>query len=288
MLKINNVFLKPILDTLHKRGVRVDRDVLREEHDLMSKKGYNTEAVLTFFENIVAYYSKSCIYPEYSVVSTQTGRWTTKNPNIQGFPKNRLRRAIVPYDLNDFFISCDYKQAEFVLLLSMIKTQKTEHMLKVYKEGVDLFYELSLLFDIPVSYYRDEVKKNVYAWMYGSSQVDDSVKKALFNIFGYENSYNLVKKEEKSLPGIEKLDNVQDYKQLNYYLQGRVADIVNRACVECYNEGYIPYIVIHDNIVFSVPEGKKTALERIPAIMNSISPPLKVQTKYGNNWYEVS
>jgi DNA polymerase I-like protein with 3'-5' exonuclease and polymerase domains len=80
------------------------------------------------------------------------------------------------------------------------------------------------------------------------------------------------------------------YKALNKLIQGSAADQTKKAMADCYAEGLLPMLTVHDELCFSV-EGQEQA-SRITEIMeNGLSHVLKVPSKVdeelGDNWGEV-
>ncbi len=79
------------------------------------------------------------------------------------------------------------------------------------------------------------------------------------------------------------------YKALNRLIQGSSADQTKKAMVECYNEGLLPLLTVHDELCFSVNSCEQS--EKIVEIMKSCVPDLKVpfdvDAELGDNWGEV-
>jgi len=80
------------------------------------------------------------------------------------------------------------------------------------------------------------------------------------------------------------------YKALNKLIQGSAADQTKKAMADCFGEGLIPMLTVHDELCFSV-EGDEKA-RRIKEIMeNGLSDVLKVPSKVDvdlrDNWGEV-
>ncbi len=67
------------------------------------------------------------------------------------------------------------------------------------------------------------------------------------------------------------------YKALNRLIQGSAADQVKQAMVECFKEGFLPIIQIHDELCFNVRPAKDS--ERIREIMENCISELKVPSK---------
>ena len=80
------------------------------------------------------------------------------------------------------------------------------------------------------------------------------------------------------------------YKALNKLIQGSAADQTKKAMADCYAEGLLPMLTVHDELCFSVESSEQAA--RIQEIMeNGLSDVLKVPSKVdaemGANWGEV-
>jgi len=112
--------------------------------------------------------------------------------------------------------------------------------------------------------------------------------------FGYNKPLPLeeAKKEYGSLGN--NLKRAFTYKALNKLIQGSAADQTKKAMADCYAEGLVPLLTVHDELCFSV-ESKEQA-ERVKEIMES-GLPLKIPSKVDvdiphmrglpNNWGEV-
>jgi len=79
------------------------------------------------------------------------------------------------------------------------------------------------------------------------------------------------------------------YKALNKLIQGSSADQTKKAMVDCFAEGLVPMLTVHDELCFSV-ESKEQA-DRIVEIMTTCVPdlnvPFEVDAELGDNWGEV-
>ena len=67
------------------------------------------------------------------------------------------------------------------------------------------------------------------------------------------------------------------YKALNRLIQGSAADQVKQAMIDCFKEGFLPIIQIHDELCFNVRPAKDS--ERIREIMENCIPELKIPSK---------
>jgi len=79
------------------------------------------------------------------------------------------------------------------------------------------------------------------------------------------------------------------YKALNRLIQGSSADQTKKAMVECYKEGLLPVLTVHDELCFNI-ESQEQA-DKIVEIMTTCVPnlnvPFEVDTAIVDNWGEV-
>jgi DNA polymerase I-like protein with 3'-5' exonuclease and polymerase domains len=79
------------------------------------------------------------------------------------------------------------------------------------------------------------------------------------------------------------------YKALNRLIQGSSADQTKKAMVDCYSEGLLPSLTVHDELCFNI-ENQEQA-DRIVEIMSTCVPhlkvPFEVDAELGDNWGEV-
>jgi len=103
--------------------------------------------------------------------------------------------------------------------------------------------------------------------------------------FGYNKP---MKREEAEKEYGHILKRAFTYKALNKLIQGSAADQTKVAMAECYKEGLVPLLTVHDELCFNV-ESKEQA-SRITEIMETsteLKVPSKVDQELGNNWGEV-
>ena len=285
--------LDKTIHTLRRQGVYVDQDILKRERNRLIGRGFASPQKMMYVENICKVYDKPRVYPEYFVSETKTGRWVSRNPNIQGFPNNILKRAIIPPSGWDLF-SVDLNQAEFVLFLKLLDNRVSNYLLKRYKDKEDLFYNLSLL----TGGHRKVVKKMVYEFIYSGglgSNIDINFRKVFCDFIGVEGKnidFNTLPYFSNgyvmSLSGRMVYCN-NKMRILNYYLQSSIVDIINEYCILTENyDRYNPYIVIHDCIVFAINPDLGTPWDFLESLFKPVCYDLDFTMKRGGNWYEVS
>jgi len=78
------------------------------------------------------------------------------------------------------------------------------------------------------------------------------------------------------------------YKALNRLIQGSAADQTKKAMVECYKEGLIPLLTVHDELCFSISsEDQASRIKEIMETCVELRVPSKVDQELGANWGEV-
>lgn len=74
----------------------------------------------TYVDNLLEKQEKGLIYPEYLIHGTDTGRLSSKNPNIQNIPRaKKLRKMFVPRSGNRVLVQADYSQAELRVIAAL-------------------------------------------------------------------------------------------------------------------------------------------------------------------------
>tara|TARA_R100001369_G_C3284873_1_gene162738 strand:+ start:28 stop:666 length:639 start_codon:yes stop_codon:yes gene_type:complete len=105
----------------------------------------------------------------------------------------------------------------------------------------------------------------------------------------YEYNKPLSLEEAKKVHGMN-LRRAFTYKALNKLIQGSAADQTKKAMKDCYDEGLVPMLTVHDELCFSV-ESQEQA-DKITKIMETgldhiLKVPSKVDEELGDNWGEV-
>ena len=118
-------------------------------------------------------------------------------------------------------------------------------------------------------------------------------RKCRFNMwepksFGYNRPLPL-EEAAKEYGGKGRIRRAFTYKALNRRIQGSSADQTKKAMVDCYNEGLVPMLTVHDELCFSI-ESQEQA-DRITEIMTTCVPdlnvPFEVDAALVDNWGEV-
>ena len=106
--------------------------------------------------------------------------------------------------------------------------------------------------------------------------------------FGYSKALK-IEEALKEYGGKGRIRRAFTYKALNKLIQGSSADQTKKAMVDCYKEGLIPMLTVHDELCFSIKS--KDQANRIVDIMENCIPklnvPFEVDMALVNNWGEV-
>ena len=103
--------------------------------------------------------------------------------------------------------------------------------------------------------------------------------------FAYNKPLPLEEARKEYGPGIRR---AFTYKALNKLIQGSAADQTKKAMAECYKEGLVPLLTVHDELCFSISSEEQAS--RIKEIMETcvdLAVPSKVDQELGDNWGEV-
>ncbi len=222
--------------SLEKMLMDIKKNTLNIDITSLDDKRYSP-AVRTFIKNIDSY-TKNIDFNQYG---TKTGRLTTRTKT---FPilnlKSEYRSIIKPK--NDYFLEFDFNAAELRVLLSLAGKEQPNgdiHEWNAQRLGLS----------------REEAKEQVFAWLYGSSQVDGKkfsdhfeTKKVLDK---YYNGKEITNYFGRTIP-------TDDYHALNHLIQSTTSDMVLRQVLKV-NEilkdrkSFI-WTIIHDS--FSIDASK--------------------------------
>jgi len=105
------------------------------------------------------------------------------------------------------------------------------------------------------------------------------------NSFGYNKPLKHEEAIKEYGPGIRR---AFTYKALNKLIQGSAADQTKKAMADCFSEGLIPLLTVHDELCFSVSsEDQASRIKEIMETCVDLRVPSKVDQELGNNWGEV-
>mgnify|MGYP000382495827 CR=1 FL=1 len=105
------------------------------------------------------------------------------------------------------------------------------------------------------------------------------------NSFGYNKPMKHEEAVKEYGPGIRR---AFTYKALNKLIQGSAADQTKKAMADCYAEGLVPLLTVHDELCFSVSsEDQASRIKEIMETCVELRVPSKVDQELGDNWGQV-
>lgn len=258
-----------------------------------------------------------------------TSRLSSSNPNLQNIPKRsggaKIVRSLFIPDPGHIMIVGDYSQIEYRLLAHFTKEPI---LLEAYQNGRDMHAEVGKLMaghrsDLSAEEIRDLGKSLNFGTVYGAGpekiasmvgcsseeakQFLDKYWETLPNVIDWKQNVIYDAKAKRGiktflgrfipLPRINSLDlgerSHAERCAVNYVIQGSAAEVIKRAMIDCVNNGYLPRVQVHDELIFSIPDKAekpgKLALKNIKQIMETtvkLSVPLTVDIHIGDNWNE--
>ena len=96
---------------------------------------YRTAEMLRRLTPLADIHEDSRIYAEFRPLGTDTGRFSSRNPNLQNVPRGPLRRYFGPTDPEKRLVIADYSQIELRIAAWLARD---ERMLEAFRRGADL------------------------------------------------------------------------------------------------------------------------------------------------------
>ena len=136
---------------------------------IVQKIRYHEKRISTYYTSYLDLVEdKGFIHPEIVQHGTTTGRFSYKNPNLQNCVKDEpeenkytIRGCFVPSQKGNIFLSLDYSQQEYRVMLDYAKEMK---IIKEVLEGKDIHQAVADMVRIP----RKKAKTLNFACLYGS------------------------------------------------------------------------------------------------------------------------
>ncbi|MBK7490907.1 MAG: hypothetical protein IPI17_02075 [Nitrosomonas sp.] len=250
---------------------------------LVQKIRYHEKRISTYYTSYLDLVDdKGFIHPEIIQHGTATGRFSYKNPNLQNCVKDEpeenkytVRGCFVPSKKDNIFLSLDYSQQEYRLLLDYAKELK---IIKEVMSGKDVHQAVADMVKIS----RKKAKTLNFMILY-SGGIDKIAKTLDISV---QDAKILKENYFLAMPGVDKL--ISDviaasrrrgyvknwfgrklrsqydfsYTAPNHLIQGGCGDIIKVAMVKIHeslkNTGIIMRLQVHDQLVF---EGNKDEIQ---------------------------
>ena len=252
--------LEKVLDSIKRQELKIDLKSLE-------KRRYE-EQVRNFIKN-TANWTKNVDFNQFG---SKTGRLTTRPHTFPILNLNsEYRSSIKPS--NDFFLELDFNAAELRVLIALAGQKQPEGDLHDWNAK-------------RLNTTREEIKKESFAWLYGSSKVDGTkfdeiflTKDVLKKYYDGETVKNYFGREIPS----------DDFHALNYLCQSTTSDMVQRQVIKVHNflkgkQSKIGFIV-HDSLLIDVCNSESGICNEIVNIFsNSEFGLLPVRTSLGRDY----
>jgi DNA polymerase-1 len=236
------------------------------------------------------------IHTSFNQAATETGRLSSSNPNLQNLPVkteigSKIRQSVIPFDKDNYLLSCDYSQVELRILAHL---SKDDNLINAFKQDKDIHKATAALIfgteEKDVTDQMREVSKRVnFGIVYGLSayglakDLNIPMNEAQAFIDSYFLRYPKVKeyieaqikKAEKDgfvttilgrrryLPEIksknQSIRQLAERQSVNTPIQGSASDLIKLAMIKIHdrikrkNFKSSMLLQIHDELVFDVP-----------------------------------
>ncbi len=246
------------------------------------------------------------IHTSYNQAVAATGRLSSSDPNLQNIPirtalGREIRRAFVPRDAGNVFLSADYSQVELRLLAHLADDPG---LLAAFRDGADVHRRTAALIagvaeeEVDADM-RSRAKAINFGVIYGmgaralARQIGVKVKEASAFIETYFETYPGVKTfieqtheqahrdgyvetllgRRRLLPDIDSANNrirsFQERVAVNTPIQGTAADLIKLAMMRISDElratgsSALLLLQVHDELVLEVPESELAATKEL-------------------------
>ena len=247
----------------------------------------------TFVKGAVERERNGRIHTSYGMAHTETGRFNSRDPNLQNIPRDKLIKNMYIPNAGEWYVQCDYSQVE-LRVMALFSGDKT--LLQYFKDNVDVhrYIAAKIHKKDPNEITKEErvrAKRTVFGLCYGqgarglseelkiSEKEADTFLKKFFKEFpSVEKWINNTKKaankngyvetffgRRRRLPDAMLKDDFHSAKNramrqaINQPIQGTAADILSLKMTDVYN--FIKseklktqmMLTVHDSLGFSVP-----------------------------------
>lgn len=269
-----------------------------------------TKTLIDFLHTILEKKSeKDTLHTDFLSAGTRTGRFSSRDPNLQNLPKNRgendpftplIRRSFIPRN-GYFFAMIDYDQIEYRLLLEYCGAKD---LIEKVLSGLDVHSATAELAGCS----RFQAKTVNFLTVYGggvrllASELGTTVEKAK----EIQNSiFNAAPEIKAFIDACEKTARTREFLvtwngrisrfpramnksrlATNTIIQGSAADVVKVAMVECVSNFLKDkksrlLLNIHDELIFEVHESERGIISELKRIMEEAYPYKKLPLTCG-------
>ena len=217
---------------------------------------------VTKVRDFIRKYSGTPQHCKYNIFGTKTGRLTTV-PNsfpILTMPKG-YRTIIEPH--NDWFLELDYNAAELRTVLAL--SGKEQPTGDIHEWNIENLFKQKIT--------RDEAKTNIFAWLYGSSNlptIDGDITKTLSEVYRKEEivrqhwtGTHVTTRFGRTIPS-------DNHHALSYIIQSSTVDITLRRFIELDTllrdtKSRVAF-TLHDSVVIDLSDSDRHLVPRMVEI----------------------
>ena len=324
LIKLLKEYYKVNLPKTEKGNYSVDNNVLSNLNLPICKYILEYRGILkklsTYIVNIRDLLDKeNRLHTDYIQIGTKTSRLSSREPNLQNWPKNKglYLRRIFSAPTGKILVKADASSLE-VRVLQMYA--KDPILGRYLNGGGDMHYDaaLDLYNDSELAKQNRSNAKNgiVFPVFYGAGfptvraafpelsekrvkEVYDKLKTRFKGIIDWQQkmwdfycNYGFV----QAMHGFRRYMPMNFNAVINSPIQGFAAFIVFSAWLELIKEGYDAPIEVHDEIVLVVDDNEESIVDAVRALYNKIikrpfkilkEVPLDIEVKIGYNWGEM-
>jgi DNA polymerase I len=260
----------------------------------------------TYVKNLPSLLSKRTgrIHSELNQVVTSTGRLSSSNPNLQNIPirneyGQKIRKAFIAYNPDDYLLSADYSQIELRVLADMAEEKK---LIEAFQNNEDIHKKTAMaVLDLDAGSIGPDERRIgktlnfALIYMQGpfstAKQLGISLQEAKSFIDKYFQAFPRVKPfmeeilesarrqgyvetkffRRRYFQNINSPNNIlrkeEERQAFNAVLQGTAADIMKKAMIDLYvalkNKNYKTKIImqVHDELLLNVPREELDLVE---------------------------
>jgi DNA polymerase I-like protein with 3'-5' exonuclease and polymerase domains len=266
---------------------------------------------ISFCESFLKYAKGDRLHPEMNIMEARTGRFSSKNPNIQQVPARdpelgpAFRSLFLPEE-GDILYVADFSSQEPRLQVhyaELIGDASGVELAEAFRENptLDLHSRVAAMAEIS----RPHAKTVNLGLSYGmgitklaatlgvTEAQAKAVKRKYTKGAGYLAALNKYAQNASSQKGYIKtllgrrsgVEPGFEYKALNKLIQGGAFDQTAAAMIKAYDEyGLVPLACIHDELLFSGPPGLEEVIKTIMETAVQLQVPSHTDVGIGYNW----
>lgn len=216
----------------------------------------NKDEVLFKNKDLINKLKSSKPFVEYNIFGSKTGRLTTVPGTFPILTLNKNFRSIIEPQ-NDLLVELDYNAAELRTLIALTGEEQPTgdiHDWNAKRLGID----------------RETAKKEMFAWLYGSKQIDS---KKYSEIFGLDRLFQEQYNDFKFTNPYGRKIQTDQFHKLNHLVQSTTSDLVLEQLVKINDllKDKLSYIsfTLHDSVVIDLKKEELDIVNKLTPVFSS-------------------